>query len=221
MYSNLDAKNFDGSIQFYDTSFEDFLSKLTTCYKMMISDKVILDNDENNIRNVLLLKYLKNNQVRQQIGFSQWLFDREVQEDHSVGRTDIKISSIDTFSEQEAYYIIECKRLDNVNTSGVSGLNAEYIKNGISRFIQRYYSSYFRVNAMIGFIVNEMDIHLNTDKINILLKASTTINTTKEITKDNFICDFKYHYHSEHYDKNNDGLKIYHLMFDFSGNIQR
>jgi len=220
MYSKLDAKNFDGSIPFYDTSFEDILSKITTCYKMMVSDNVILDNDENKIRNILLLNYLKNNQVRQQIGFSQWLFDREVQEDHSVGRTDIKISSIDTFSEQDAYYIIECKRLDNVNTSGVSGLNAEYIKNGISRFIQKYYSSYYRVNAMIGFIVDEMDINLNTGKINNLLMNSTTINTTKEIIKDNFIYDFKYHYHSEHLDKDSDGLKIYHLMFDFSGNIQ-
>ncbi len=194
---------------------------MTTCYQLMKTDKVVLENDENKIRDSLLLNYLKKDRVRIDIDLLQWHFEREVQENYSIGRTDIKIISPNTFLKQDAYYILECKRLNSTNTSGTSGLNAEYIKNGIGRFTSKYYSSYHRVNAMIGFVVDDIEIHKNTKSINLLLKNSfKSIKTTKEITKDNFINDFEYHYHSIHTDKDNDELKIYHLMFDFHENIQ-
>lgn len=187
----------------------------------MIKDKVKLENDENKIRDCLLLNYLKNDKVRKDIDLLKWHFEREVQEDHSVGRTDIKVISPNTFEKQEAYYILECKRLENKNTSGTTGLNAEYIKNGIARFTSKYYSSFHRVNGMIGFIVDVLDIHSNTENINSLLsKSFSSIETTKTITKDNFIEDFDYHYHSTHRDEDKDDLKIYHLMLDFNGYIK-
>ena len=222
MFGSLDASNFSGSISFYEKQFEEILSKITICYQLMKSDKVTIENDENKIRDLLLLNYLKNDQVRKDIDLIQWHFEREVQEDHSAGRTDIKVISPNTFEKQEAYYILECKRLDNTNTSGTSGLNAEYIKNGISRFTSKYYSSFYRTNGMIGFVVDDMEIHTNTKSINSLLFNSyESVKTTKEITQDNFIDGFEYHYHSIHTDKDNDELKIYHLMFDFNENIQR
>lgn len=221
MFSSLNASNFSGSISFYEKQFEEILSKMTTCYQLMKTDKVVLENDENKIRDSLLLNYLKKDRVRIDIDLLQWHFEREVQENYSIGRTDIKIISPNTFLKQDAYYILECKRLNSTNTSGTSGLNAEYIKNGIGRFTSKYYSSYHRVNAMIGFVVDDIEIHKNTKSINLLLKNSfKSIKTTKEITKDNFINDFEYHYHSIHTDKDNDELKIYHLMFDFHENIQ-
>ena len=222
MYSNLDATNFSGSIPFYDITFEDILSKVTICYYKMIENKEVLINDENKIRDVLLLKYLKDDEIRQEVGLIDlYNFEREVQEDKSNGRTDIKIITRDTFKTTKAYYTIECKRLDNVNTTGTSGLNAEYITNGIERYISKKYSSYYRVNGMIGFIVEKMDIHQNTEKINTLLKANKVICTTKKITKSNFINGFEFHYHSEHIDKDNNKFGLYHLMFDFSENIPR
>jgi len=220
MYRNLDATNFSGSLPFYDITFEDILSKVTICYHKMIENKESLINDENKIRDVLLLKYLKDDEIRQEVGLIDlYNFEREVQEDESNGRTDIKITTRDTFKTTKAYYTIECKRLDNVNTTGTSGLNAEYVTNGIERYISKKYSSYYQVNGMIGFIVEKMDIHQNTEKINTLLKASKVICTTKEITESNFINGFKFHYHSEHIDKDNNKFGLYHLMFDFSENI--
>lgn len=220
MFSSLDASNFSGSIPFYDKEFEKILSKITVCYQLMKTDSVSIENDENKLRDYLLLNYLKNNKIRNDIDLLDWHFEREIQEDHSKGRTDIKIISQNTFLQQEAYYIIECKRLNNINTTGTSGLNAEYIKNGVERFIGKYYSSHYRVNALIGFVVDKIDIHQNTLIINSLLTQSfTTITTKKEITKDNFIDDFEFHYHSIHLDKDNDELKIYHLMLDLHENI--
>lgn len=222
MFSSLDASNFSGSIPFYEKQFEEILTKVTVCYQLMKTDKVSLENDENKIRDVLLLNYLKNDQIRKDINLLQWHFEREVQEDHSIGRTDIKVISLNTFEKQEAYYILECKRLDSKNTNGTSGLNAEYIKNGISRFTSKYYSSYHRVNGMIGFIVDGLEIHSNTKNINsLLLNSFKSVNTNQEITRSHFINDFEYHYHSTHTDKENDQLKIYHLMFDLNENIQR
>ena len=222
MFGSLDASNFSGSILFYDNEFEKILSKITTCYQLMKTDKVVLENHENKIRDILLLNYLKNDEIREKVDLIEWHFEREVQEDHSIGRTDIKVISPNTFKKQEAYYILECKRLDNTKTRGTSGLNAKYIKNGIDRFITKYYSSYYRVNGMIGFVVEDLKIDENVKNINILLATSfTSITTKQEITKDSFIDDFEYHYNSVHIDKDNDELKIYHLMFDLSENVQR
>lgn len=221
MFGSLDASNFSGSIPFYDNEFEKILSRITICYQLMKTDKVVLENDENKIRDILLLNYLKNDKIREKVDLLEWHFEREVQEDHSIGRTDIKVISANTFKKQEAYYILECKRLDNTNTTGTSGLNAKYIENGIDRFITKYYSSYYRVNGMIGFVVENLKIDENVKNINTLLKTSfSSITTKQEITKDSFIDDFEYHYKSVHTDKDNDELKIYHLMFDLSENLK-
>jgi len=221
MFNKLDATNFNGSIPFYDINFEDILSKITICYRKMIADHSKFKNDENSIRDILLLKYLKNDKIRKEVGLIDlYNFEREVQEDDSEGRTDIKITTIDTFKIQKAYYTIECKRLDNKFTTGTSGLNAKYVSNGIERFITKKYSSYYRVNAMIGFVVEKLDIHKNTEEnINSLLLSNNSINTTNKITKTSFLADFEYQYCSEHLDNDKKKLKIYHLMFDFSENI--
>ncbi len=222
MYNSLDATNFSGSIPFYDMNFEDILSKITVCYHKMIVDYSTIENNENAIRDILLLKYLKNDKIREEIGLiNLYNFEREVQEDESKGRTDIKITTRDILKKTKAFYTIECKRLDNINTTGTSGLNAEYISNGIERFTSKKYSSYYRVNGMIGFIVEKLDIHQNIENINTILEVNKTVDTTKKITKSTFIKDFEYHYQSEHIDKDNQKLRIYHLMFDFNKNMPR
>lgn len=73
---------------------------------------------------------------------------------------------------------------------------------------------------MIGFIVETLDIHANADSINTLFDSfQTDAKTIKKLTKDTFIPNFEYHYHSTHTDIDDANLKIYHLMFDFSENI--
>jgi len=220
MLEKLNASGYIFSKLNYTKELERVLNKITYCYKIMLEDNIrIPANDENKIRDILLLKYLKNDVIRKEVSLTEFLFEREVQEDFTVGRTDIKVQTSNTFVTQTAYYIIECKRLDNKAKRGVSGLNAEYIKNGIYRFVKNYYSSHYNTNAMIGFVVEPMDIDSNIEDLNYLLKKNyKNANTISEISKESFISDLKYHYSSSHKTTNDIELKLFHLMFDFSNN---
>lgn len=225
MFNTLNASIFKKfAIPFRKTHFEKLLAKVTECYHLMIDDGVCLTNDENKIRDVLLINYLSDNTIRQKVGLIQWDFEREVEEDRlagKVGRTDIKVITLNTFVDQAAYYILECKRLDNKNLSGVSGLNAKYIKEGMKRYTDKYYSSHYRENGMIAFIVERLNIDSNVIEINTLLTTNFTSVPTIQPLKKHTIppLDFDYLYKSIHTDKDGDELRLYHLMFDFSNNI--
>lgn len=217
---DLDASAFSESIFIYEYEFERILSKLVLCYDRMMKLEINLKNNENIIRDFLLINYLKNDKVRKEMELLDYHFEREVPEDTTVGRTDIKIISKNTFEIQDAYYIIECKRLNSKNKKGSSGLNMEYINNGIFRYTSGYYKSYHRINAMIGFIVDQVDIHENVEILNELLLSSKDCRTSKKITKDSFIDGFQYHYHSEHFDSDDKYLKLYHVMLNLKDKIQ-
>ena len=178
---------------YFQTEFEKLLDSIYGCYEEMLLDKInVPNNDENEIRDRLLIDYLNNNLQRVKFKLLDFLFDPEVPV--NSGRSDIKISTKNTFENTDAYYIIECKRLD-----GYSTLNKEYQKNGINRFLTTKYPSHYKINGMIGFIVKEIDIDANMKKIG---------NFFNLIEKDKL-------YNSDHED-----LKIYHLMMDFSNNIK-
>ena len=220
MFTELNASGYKHSDAFYNAEFENILSKIITCYNLMLNDNVSLSNDENKIRDVLLLNYLKNNAVRRKIELTDYLFDREVPEDRTIGRTDIKIQTLNTFQDTAAYYTIECKRLDNSNPTGTTGLNAKYIQNGITRFVSKTYSTYYKTNGMIGFVVGSIDIHKNVESINTLLKSSfTETNTTQVLVNRSIVSDFNFSYYSTH-SIDGEEIIIYHLMFDFTKNIQ-
>jgi hypothetical protein len=223
MKTELNAVGYSFNATTYTKEFERVLCGVFACYTMMLKDKVELPNDENRIRDNLLINYLHNDTIREQTGLSgNFIFDREVPEDNTIGRTDIKVQTVQTFTKSEAYYIIECKRLDKNNLTGISGLNAEYINNGIYRFVSKHYSTYHRVNAMIGFIVEQLNIATNIPNINTLLKNPQikNCNTIREIQPETFIPDFAFHYSSVHNDFDNESFILYHLMLDFSNNIQ-
>jgi hypothetical protein len=220
MATELNAKGYSFTESNYAKEFKQALCGIYACYTIMLSDNVSVPNDENAIRDILLIKYLKNNAVREKTGLSgNFIFDREVPEDYTDGRTDIKVQTLQAFLKSEAYYVIECKRLDNKNQTGKTGLNGEYISNGISRFVSGKYSTYEDTSGMIGFVVSQMDIHENIGFINQLLRTTfTDINTETELTKKQITPDFEYSYFSSH-NVGNVTKTIYHLMFDFSGNV--
>lgn len=222
METELNATGYAYNDTNYKAELQKILCGVFACYKMMLNDKIQVLNNENKIRDCLLIDYLKNDAVRKITELAgNFLFDREVPEDKTEGRTDIKVQTKNSFTQTDAYYIIECKRLDNKNQTGLSGLNAEYIKNGIYRFVTKHYSAFYRVNAMIGFIVEKLDICFNIKNINTLLKNRfENCNTTKYIQAESFIPDFKFHYSSEHNDIDNNTFTLYHLMLDFSDNIK-
>jgi hypothetical protein len=122
------------------------------------------------------------------------------------------------FISDDAYYVLECKRLDTKARRGTSGLNSEYIKNGIHRFIiNDKYTSYYKTNAMLGFVVESMNIDENVQDINYLLEHNYShISTQSVIAKESFIANFEYQYSSLHQTDKGDTLRLYHLMFDFS-----
>lgn len=219
MFFELNASEFKGNNQFYNLEFEDVLSKIIECYRLMIEHKVPLENDENKIRDVLLIRYLKNNSIRRKIGLNQWLFDREVPEDFTEGRTDIKVQSPNTFEDTNAYYIIECKRIDSVNPNGLSGLNNKYIENGICRFCSQLYGTYYKTNGMLGFIVHSINIRSNISSLNTLLEKSiTSASTTSYLEYHSITNNFEYTYVSRHLLSSGEIL-IYHVMLDVSSLI--
>jgi hypothetical protein len=218
MYSPLNPSGYKYSATFYDKNFEEILSKIIFCYNLMIANNIRLDADENEIRNAILRDYLNNNLIRKHIGLTYFLFDPEVPEGDS-GRTDIKIQTKNTFEDTAAYYVIECKLLDSQNSNGVSGLNGKYIKDGLCRYVSGKYSTYYRTNGMIGFVVQPMDIHANVLCINTLL-ANTKLptNTRQHLQCIKLVDDFDYSYCSTH-SIGSQNVTIYHLMLDFSSNI--
>ena len=220
MFAQLNASRYKYSSTFYNAEFEGVLSKIIICYNMMIANNICLESDENKIRDVILKDYLNDNNVRQQVKLTDFLFNREVPEDNDLGRTDIKIETQNTFIDTKAYYIIECKRLDSQNQMGTTGLNGKYISDGICRFVSGKYSTYKNTNGMIGFIVQSMDIHHNTNCINgLLANQNFTTNTILNIQPRKIDNNFEYSYYSTH-STGKQEIIIYHLMLDFSNNIQ-
>ncbi len=226
MDNTLDASLFASSPEIYETEFKNILTKITTCYQMMVKDKVRVPNNENKIRDILYNNYLNNNTIRAILKLTYYIFDCEVAEydkdGNAIGFLDYKISTQNTFIESNSYYSIECKRLDDQNITGATGLNAKYIQNGIMRFVTGQYLSHTGINGMIGFIVARMNIADNIKNINRLLKDDfKNANTTNNLKSVNFIKTFTYSYCSTHGSVKEKEIKLYHLMFDFSKNMEQ
>lgn len=224
MSNSLNSSAFPGSADFYTAEFEIILTKIVCCYKMMIDNGDTVPNKEEKIRDILYNRYLNDNKVRNQIGlyFNIACEPAEYINGECSGYVDLRIFSRNSLTDTSAYYIIECKRLNNKNPNGTTGLNAEYIKSGIMRFVSGQYSTNKYLNGMIGFLVESMDISGNINKINNLLKIHFICsNTLTELTVTDFIKNFGYQYYSEHGSKKDETkIKLYHLMFDFSKNIE-
>lgn len=194
---NLDATHFNPAVNNYQSEFQGLIARLYFCYELMLLDKIELPyNDENKIRDILLANYLNNNELRQRFGLINFLFDPEVPV--NSGRSDIKVQTKDTFLDTNAFYIIECKRLD-----GNSTLNKAYVKDGIDRFTtnyksenhEYYYTSHYGINGMIGFVIKNINIDNNMQKIG------------------NFFNAIENH---KLYNSNHKNCKLFHLMMDIS-----
>lgn len=225
--SGLNAASFVYSSTRRDTYFETVLTACVEVYKEIINSSVMLDNDENEIRDEFL-KYLQDLGFKKKHELKNLKFDKETVE--NTGRADIRVlPTKDEYINDEEYYLIECKRLDNKNLCGIFGLNAEYIKNGICRFVSGYYSTYYGCNAMFGFVVEPVG-NIDNDIVN---NINSLLNTT--MTNDHgidvnakaknplqytdFANSYSYSYISKHTYASDKELVLYHLMFDFSNNI--
>jgi len=218
----INASAFSYCSEIFNSEFEEILKGIILCYYCIISQKTKLPyNNENDIRDIIISdKYLKNMDFKKaHPPLDRYHFDKETSE--NAGRADIRILHVTPYIDDNAYYIIECKRLNAKNQEGTSGLNAEYIKNGISRFTSQEYSTYNNTAGMIGFVVEKMDIHKNVCIIKKLLeKYFAHINTEETLIYKTIVPIFEYSYFSKHR-INGVLITIYHLMFDFSDNISK
>lgn len=227
MINILDASSFNYSRTRKYSSFEFILTKCVVVYSAILNSGIDLVNDENSIRDEFL-KYLQDFDFKVKNELRNLKFDKETAE--NTGRVDIRIlPTKDEYVNDNAYYIIECKKLNSDNLNGATGLNAEYVKNGICRFSTGYYSSYFGCSAMFGFLVEPMNIQkdivnninsmLNTNLVN-AQGQSVNANATQQMQYENFANGYSYSYVSKHTHCSGNELVLYHLMFDFSKNIQ-
>ncbi len=205
----LQARQFDLQKDEYHSEFIKLLHKIYQNYELIIKDKIAIPKNENKIRDILVDDYLSKN-------ITNYTFKKE--EQNNLGRVDIFVQ--EGFTDEKPEFIIECKVLDDKNLNGLEGLNSKYIKNGIQRFITEHYflENDFRTNAMIGFVVEKLNIVQNIESINIL--TDRLFNNIIEIKQKIFLEDNNT-YKSEYITLTN-GRKefiVYHQMMDFSDNI--
>lgn len=154
-------------------NFEKITNYILDICELVVEDygkkQLKLPNDENKIRSIMLEEYLKKQKVSYDM--SNYRFDLEVPENyagngHHIGRVDIRILLKSDFEKEDAYYIIECKRID-----GTSDLNKKYVKEGVARFATQKYSSYYGRNIMLGFVVKKIDMSVNAQLIESIQNA--------------------------------------------------
>lgn len=227
MLNILDASSFNYSQTRKDLYLEFVLTKCIIVYNTILNSGISLVNDENLIRDEFL-KYLQDFDFKVKNELRNLKFDKETVE--NTGRVDIRIlPTKNEYVNDRAYYIIECKRLNTTNPKGTTGLNAEYVKNGICRFSTGYYSSYFGCSAMFGFLVEPVNTQKDiVNNINSMLNTNFTdaqgqsvnANAIQQMQYENFADGYSYSYVSKHTHCSGDELVLYHLMLDFSKNIQ-
>lgn len=151
----------------YRANFEKITTYILDICALIVEDyekrQLKLPNDENKIRSIMLEEYM--NKQKDVHGMSGYKFELEVPENYAgsgqhIGRVDIRVLLKSDFEKDDAYYIIECKRID-----GSSDLNKKYVKEGVARFVTEKYSSYYGRNIMLGFVVKKIDVSSNAKLI--------------------------------------------------------
>ncbi len=159
----------------YRANFEKIANYILTICELVVEDyekkRLKLPNDENQIRSIMLEEYMKKQ--KGVYGMSDYRFELEVPENYAgngqhIGRVDIRIILKSDFEKEDAYYVIECKRID-----GTFDLNKKYVKEGVARFITQKYSSYYGRNIMLAFVVKKIDMFANVQIIEKIQNADS------------------------------------------------
>lgn len=176
-----------------------------------------MPNHENKIRNILLEEYLDVDNHRTVFGMGDYRFFPETQEHYNgqgnyIGRADIRVMLKTDFEKRNAYYLVECKRLD-----GSDNLNKKYVGEGIARFVSQKYSAYYGKGIMLGFVVRQINISENVQEIEDLQNENADPNMHGKFEKLNrtsqeiYNCD---------YQLQEGTLKLRHIFVDFSRVVQ-
>lgn len=200
----------------YRANFEKITKYILDICELVAEDyqnkQLKLPNDENRIRSIMLEEYMKKQKAS--YGMSDYRFELETPENYTgsgqhIGRVDIRILLKSDFEKEDAYYIIECKRID-----GTADLNKKYIKEGVARFVTQKYSSYYGRNIMLGFVVKKIDISANTKLIEGIQNSDLDQNmhgNFQLVNSDNLTESYKCMYQIQ-----SGELELRHIFSDYS-----
>lgn len=216
----MDSSVFIRDAAYYLDEFHRTLQLFVFSYeKMLFSESFNLQEHEDNLRNLLVKKYLK--EYKKEFDVSHLIFlcgmDSIAEDDEykTLGRIDINIVNAGNLGNEDLIFVFECKRLD-----GYSSKNNEYIDNGLCRFIEGKYSRDMPFAGMVGFIQgfkNGCNANDLIDDVKNILKKHKTIKTIQNLTFYSIKKTFEYSYRSRHgRDKRLPAIDLYHLFFDFT-----
>lgn len=199
----MDASVFVYREPFRFTQLQGILDDICNAYKLICSSVNKVANDENAIRDVFG-RYLQNDEYKKShtsiIRYYQ--VDTEVREGVH-GRTDIRFLKVKEYEGQHVYYTVECKRIN-----GNGRLCKEYVENGIRRFTTGKYPTHLGCNAMLGFVVSDINLGTTIGKINNYLMPNEHLHT-RYTSMSPMVKLF-----SQHGTPNS--FVLYHLWTDFS-----
>lgn len=213
-------KNQSLNIEFGENLYTIIVDALIAGCALMVDDSrksgQKMPNHEELIRNRLVEQYLDNDNIQATLGLADVLirFSPEVPEGYDkktgryMGRTDIRVTSINWLSNRNDYYTVECKRID-----GTQVLNKKYVEEGITRFTANppKYLSYHHRNVMLAFAVKSVNRNAVISAIaqihTVCLSAITTQNiTVNQAASEYSLCESKY----------SSGLTLGHIFYDIS-----
>ncbi len=177
-----------------------------------------MPNQENVIRNILLEEYLDNDKRRTVCNMRDYRFNPEPPEHYDgqgnyIGRGDIRIVLKTDFAKRDAYYLVECKRLD-----GSRRMNKEYVEEGVMRFTSQKYSAYYGKGFMLGFVVMPLHLTKNAREIEELQNACAEPSVHGKFVPLN-ISAFREVYRCV-YQMRGGELELRHAFVDFSGIVE-
>ncbi|MCK9414225.1 MAG: hypothetical protein M0Q53_18130 [Prolixibacteraceae bacterium] len=159
---------------------------------------------ENDIRDRLVHDFYFDNKITKDllqknilfINWERWVFKNET----DLGRADL------SFAISGLEFIVECKRLKNVNQ--------KYIDEGLYRFLNNEYSEHESCSAMLGFVIEGNIEHIRSG---IMRKCEKERCVQNDFSRQKYT-DWEYNFKTTHSRKNNSEINIYHLFFEFVKN---
>ena len=200
----MDASVFEFQKEFFRSQLQGLLNDICNVYVLICKNGRKIKNDENTIRDEFGA-YFENQTYKDTTTTAKgYFFESEGRQQKTAGRVDIRFLSPNCYSHQDAFFAIECKRLD-----GKSHLSKEYVDNGIRRFTEGKYPSLLGCNAMLGFVVCTIDLPTTVRQINSHLKQAEHLVTASSTMSAKVDLESR---HGTPYD-----FLLYHLWLDFSG----
>lgn len=203
----MDATVFAYRRFFYESQLKGILHDVCVVYQQICSKGNKLQNNENVIRNEFG-KYFSDQVCKSNMTTAyRYYYDYESSLQNTGGRVDMRFLPLDCMGVQDVFFAIECKRLD-----GKSRLCKEYVDNGVRRFTTGKYPSHLGCNAMLGFVVCNIDLGATFNMVNSHLIIDEQLKTQNTIMTPTVGLES---HHTSPYP-----FMLYHLWVDFSGIVE-